>query len=199
MEDTQEEYETPQTFHLLKAMRYTVSMTERRRTMIDIPNTDPTRNPENLREIDRLIASLIIISSDNKILMGRKDPAKGGVYPDAWHIPGGGVEESESLAEAARREGLEEAGIDLTDTELSPLPTGKGETVKTLPSGERVWCNMIFNRFEARLNTPASEITLNPTDDLVELRWFGPEELADVEQIPGGREFFQEAGYIKGY
>jgi 8-oxo-dGTP pyrophosphatase MutT (NUDIX family) len=158
----------------------------------------PARNPEHLREIDRPIASVIIVSSDNKVLMGLKDPSKGGVYPDAWHIPGGGVDEGESLEEAARREGLEETGIaDLAKAELAPLASiGHGETTKTLKDGERVWCRMTFNRFEARLDKPASEIGLRPTDDLVELQWFDPDDLADVEQIPGGREFFIEAGYI---
>lgn len=174
-------------------------MTEHEQSMVDVAEAGPTRNPERLREIDRPIASLIIISSDRKILMGRKDPAKGGVYPDVWHIPGGGIEEGESLEEAARREGLEEVGIDLTDTELTPLPfpPGYDETAKTLASGEKVWLKMTFNRFEARLNRPASEIEVNPADDLEELRWFGSEELADVEQPPGGRELFQKAGYIK--
>jgi hypothetical protein len=35
-----------------------------------------------------------------------------------------------------------------------------------------------------------------PSDDLVELGWFAPDNLAEVELIPGGREFFIEAGYI---
>jgi 8-oxo-dGTP pyrophosphatase MutT (NUDIX family) len=164
------------------------------------PETDirQVRNPKNLREIDRLIASLIIISADKKLLMGRKDPTKGGVYPDVWHIPGGGIEDGESLEDAARREGFEEVGLDFNGLELTPLPfVGRGETVKTLSNGESVWCNMIFNRFEVRLAQPADEIELHPTDDLVELHWFDEEELAHAKQIPGGKEFFIEAGYIK--
>jgi len=162
------------------------------------PERDPLSNPENLREIERDIASLVIVSSDGYILMGLKDPKQGGVYPDFWHIPGGGLKPDESLEEAARREGLEETGIDLSKTTLTPLPfTGHGATVKTLKNGERVWCKMTFNRFEARLDRPAREIELHPSDDLVELRWFGPDELSDVPQVPGGKEFFTQAGYIK--
>jgi 8-oxo-dGTP pyrophosphatase MutT (NUDIX family) len=173
-------------------------MTERKQNTVDVSGAEPARNPEHLREVDRLIASLIIVSGDGKILMGRKDPTKGGVYPDAWHIPGGGVNKGESLEDAARREGQEETGIDLADAKLAPLSfIGRGETTKTLPSGERVWCSMTFNRFEARLNRPAAEVKANPTDDLIELRWFEPDELASVKQIPGGREFFIQAGYIK--
>jgi 8-oxo-dGTP pyrophosphatase MutT (NUDIX family) len=154
------------------------------------------RNPENLREIDRQIASLIVISGDNKILLGRKDPSKGGVYPDAWHIPGGGSKENESLEEAAKREGFEETGLDLTEEELVPVATGHGESTKTLTSGEKVWCNMTFNRFEVRLNAPADGIDLVAGGDLVGLRWFDSKELSDIKHIPGGKEFFIQAGYI---
>lgn len=157
----------------------------------------PVRNPENLREIDRPIASAIIISADGKILMGRKDPSKGGVYPDTWHIPGGGIDEGETIEDAARREVLEEVGIDLTDKELIPLPfEGSGETEKTLSTGEKVWVKMKFNRFEVRLESPSTEIELRPSDDLIELRWFSQDELSDIEQVPGGKEFFIQAGYI---
>lgn len=156
-----------------------------------------SHNPDSLRGIDRPIASVVIISADNKILMGRKDPTKGGVYPDTWHIPGGGIDEGESLEQAARREALEEVGIDLVDMPLAPLPfIGRGESPKTLPSGEKVWCKMTFNRFEARLPQAAQDIKIEPSDDLVELRWFDEDELAHVELVPGGYEFFVEAGYI---
>jgi 8-oxo-dGTP pyrophosphatase MutT (NUDIX family) len=161
------------------------------------PQARSERNPEHLREINRSIASLMILSGDGKLLMGRKDPKKGGVYPNVWHIPGGGINEGESPVDAARREGLEEVGIDFTDVELVPIPyVGHDETVKSLPSGEKVWVKMTFHRFGAQLDKPAAEIALRPNSDLVELRWFGPGELAEVEQIPGGKEFFIQAGYI---
>jgi hypothetical protein len=55
---------------------------------------------------------------------------------------------------------------------------------------------MEFNRFEVYLDKSSDEVALKPTDDLVELRWFDKRDLAYVKQIPGGREFFQERGYI---
>lgn len=131
--------------------------------------------------------------------MGHKDSGEGGVYPNAWHIPGGGTEDGETLEQAARREASQEVhGIDFaaaTFTYLSKL-VGHGATEKTLKTGERVWCEMEFNRFEIRLPIDAADTTPEPGDDLVELRWFSREELATVEQIPGGREFFAAAGYL---
>ncbi len=155
-----------------------------------------TENPDNLREISRQIASLVVISQDSKILLGRKDSARGGVYPNAWHIPGGGVDRGESLETAAKRETHEETGLDLSNIVLTPLATGYGQSPKTLSTGERVWCNMTFNRFEARLAQPAADINLTPGDDLIELRWFTGNDLQTVPLIPGGRQFFVEAGYM---
>jgi len=157
----------------------------------------PTPNPNLLREIHREIASVVIISSDSKILMGRTHA--GGVYPDVWHIPGGGVDPGETLAEAAKREALEEVGLHLPVDALKQLPqVGHGATEKTLKSGERVWAIMTFNRFECRLPQTSDELStkMQAGDDMTNLHWFTREELETAEQIPGGREFFKEAGYF---
>ena len=157
-------------------------------------------NPNNLRVIDREIASAIVISSDDKVLMGRKDPSKGGVYADAWHIPGGGVDEGELLEDALRRELSEEViGLDLTNARIKRLDLpGGGETEKILATGERVWVRMNFNRFEVRMPQTADKLLheIKAGDELVELRFFTRDELNDVEQIPGGREAFRELGYM---
>ena len=43
----------------------------------------------------------------------------------------------------------------------------------------------------------AKDLAVKPNDDLVQLRWFDERELEDVALVPGGREFFIQAGYIK--
>lgn len=153
-----------------------------------------------MREINRVIVSALIFSKDHKLLMGKKDPAKGGVYSDCWHLPGGGVDEGETLEQALQREVLEETGIDISSYKIAQLPfIGSGIAEKTLQkTGEKVLCKMEFNRFEVHIdNKNADEIGLRPTDDLVEIKWFSAEELPNVKQIPGGKEFFRQAGYIK--
>jgi len=152
----------------------------------------------DMREINRKIASAIIFSKDGKVLMGLKDPKKGGVYSDCWHIPGGGIDEHESILEALDREVKEEVGIDISDADVKQIPEkGSGTSERRLESGERVIAHMEFNRFEVRLDKNADEIKLSLDDDLVETKWFTPTELRDVKQIPGGKEFFQKMGYIK--
>ena len=152
-----------------------------------------------MRTIQRTIASALIFSKDGKLLMGKKDPAKGGVYPDCWHIPGGGIDEGESLRNGVIREVREEVGLDISNNAIEPIPfVDSGTTEKTLGDGEKVLCEMEFNRFKITISDKnADEITLNPSDDLVEMRWFSLDELADIKQVPSGRELFQRLGYIK--
>ena len=151
-----------------------------------------------MREIERTIVSALIFSKDDKLLMGKKDPSKGGVYPDCWHIPGGGVDEGETLEQALQREIKEEVGIDISSYNSALIPgKGSGIAEKTLSSGEKVLCKMEFNRFRVDINDKlASEINVDPNDDLIEIRWFSLEELPNVKQIPGGKEFFQKIGLI---
>lgn len=152
-----------------------------------------------MREIQRKIVSALILSKDYKLLMGKKDPAKGGVYSDCWHIPGGGIDDGETSEQALKREVLEETGIDISPYKIILIPIiGSGLAEKTLKTGEKVLCRMEFNRFEVNItDKKAEEIKLYPTDDLVEMRWFGMEELPKIKHIPGGQEFLAQAGYIK--
>lgn len=151
-----------------------------------------------MRQIERTIVSAILISKDNKILMGRKDPDKGGVYPDCWHIPGGGVDGGESFEHALQREVKEEIGFDISPYKPVLIPIKHvGVSEKILGSGERVICNMDFNTYRIEISDKdANEIELYLSDDLVEAKWFGMDELPSVKQIPGGKEFFQEIGLI---
>ena len=154
-----------------------------------------------MREINRVIVSALIFSKDEKLLMGKKDPAKGGVYSGCWHIPGGGVDEGETFEQTLKREVMEEVGIDISSYSAKRiLIPNSGTSEKTLKTGERVLCHMDFNYFEVHIDDKnADEIELHPTDDLVEVKWFSKKELTGVKQIPGGKEFFQQAGYMEKY
>lgn len=151
-----------------------------------------------MREIGRTIVSAIIFSRDGKVLMGRKDPAKGGVYAECWHIPGGGIDQGETMEQALVREVMEETGLDISKERILPLkPIGTGSSEKTLAeTGEKVFCHMTFHRFVIRLDQDAAKIAISGNGEFVETRWFNRDELSATKQISGGREFFVEMGYM---
>jgi 8-oxo-dGTP diphosphatase len=65
----------------------------------------PYRNP--IPTVD-----VILTVGDEVVLIERKNP------PHGWALPGGFVDEGETLAAAARREALEETGLEVELTEL---------------------------------------------------------------------------------
>jgi len=146
----------------------------------------------------RSIVSAYILSADDLLLMGRQDPSRGGTWPNAWRIPGGGKKEGETLRQAMVREGGEEVvGLDFSDHELTHLPiSAEGASIKTLESGEVVWQAMIFHHFAVRLGGPAADYDLSPGGDLRELGWLNREERAAAEQIPMGKALMSKAGLI---
>lgn len=56
----------------------------------------------------RIAARLIVLDADNRILLFRYIDANGRSF---WATPGGGVEPGETTEQAARREALEELGL----------------------------------------------------------------------------------------
>lgn len=159
---------------------------------------------KSLRVVKRTIVSAYILSSDDFLLMGRQDPARGGVFPNAWRIPGGGVRVDhnnhplESLTEAMIREGNEEVtGLNLVAEMIKPLELAKTiGAEKTLQTGEVVWREMDLRHFEVGLDKPAAQYLFSPSSDLVELRWVDRAERETIELIPGGRELMHAGGYL---
>lgn len=153
-----------------------------------------------MRTIKRDIVSSLIYSKDNKLLMGMKDPKAGGVYPDCWHIPGGGIEEGESKEQAVAREVKEEVGIDISPYRIEFVTDeDKGTAEKTLKdSGEKVLVEMQFYVYKIVLSDMNSEdVKLSLEDDLSDARWFDISELSTVKLTPPSEKYFKKIGYIK--
>lgn len=151
-----------------------------------------------MRTIEREIVSGLIFSKDGRLLMGMKDPAHGGVYPDCWHIPGGGVESGEAKEQALHREILEETDIDISNAKVELADDqGSGQTEKTLKkTGERVLCSMKFNVYRIDLSTNAQETPLNPSDDLPTLEWVDVGKLNQYKLTPPSTSLFTRLGLI---
>jgi 8-oxo-dGTP pyrophosphatase MutT (NUDIX family) len=151
-----------------------------------------------MRTITRDIVAILIFSRDGKLLQGKKDPVHGGVYADCWHIPGGGVEDGEDYIPAVIREAKEEVGVLLRPDQIALVDDrGAGESEKVLKeTGERVLCQMKFFVYKAVLNSNAVEVPVILSDDLVEYRWFGKEELKKAKLTPPSVALFTRLGYL---
>ncbi|MDQ2091708.1 NUDIX domain-containing protein [Marimonas arenosa] len=66
-------------------------------------------------------ATVLARDSAGRVLMQLRDDRANVVAPGQWCFFGGAVEPGETLETAARREFLEETGIDIADAPLEPL------------------------------------------------------------------------------
>jgi 8-oxo-dGTP pyrophosphatase MutT (NUDIX family) len=139
--------------------------------------------------------SAYILSSDGKVLFGRKDPAKGGVYADCWHTPGGGIEDGETREQAVVREVREETGLDITDAKFDLMvDRDHGESVKKEPGKLDVLMKMTFTVYRVRLPADSSSVALLPGDDLVDLTWLAVDELPSLQLTPPAVAYIAEHG-----
>lgn len=102
------------------------------------------------------------------LLIKRRDPPSAG----RWTLPGGRVEAGEALRDAARREAIEETGLDLEIGEL----VGTAE-IDAPPE------RFLVNDFLARRRDGANVPT--PGDDALEARFVPLEEVLDLDLVDG--------------
>ncbi len=147
---------------------------------------------------ERDIVAAMIFSKDGKLFLGKKDPTKGGVYKDCWHIPGGGIEQGETNEQAFVREIKEETGIDATDLKLVLIDdegTGQSEKVDE-KTGEMYLVKMKFFVYKIELETNADETIVSLDDDLAEYQWIELSKLNSVKLTPPGLKLFTKLGYL---
>lgn len=150
-----------------------------------------------MKQIQRDIVSALLISKDNKLFQGRKDPTKGGVYNDCWHIPGGGIDEGEDKLTALQREILEETGVNISQYNIELIDDiGKGESIKT-NNNEQVLCKMSFYVYKVILHDKnAHEIQISLDDDLVEYQWTDIANIGSIKLTPPSIELFTRLGWL---
>jgi 8-oxo-dGTP pyrophosphatase MutT (NUDIX family) len=151
-----------------------------------------------VRTIERDIASAIIISSDQKILLGRKDPTTGAVYADgSWLIPGGGIEPGESSLEAMRREVMEETSLDVSAYQTVLVEDkATSQAKKTLDTGEKVVVKMKFFTYRVDINALAAAIPTHPSDELPTLEWVAMADLGNHKLPSPSMELFIKLGIL---
>lgn len=149
-----------------------------------------------VRTIHRDIVGVFIFSSDRCLLLGKS--RKGGVYKDSWVVPGGGIEEGETKLEAARRETLEEVGIDISSFEIKPLDTVlSGESEKVLREmGEKVLVKMTFYNFVVNADKPSHDINISCNDDIIDAKWHSVKDLTKLKMSPPTIKTLQHLGLL---
>lgn len=151
-----------------------------------------------MKTIHRDIVSALIVSKDGKIFQGTKNPARGGVYADCWHLPGGGVDAGETKEAALVREIKEETGIHISPRGFELIDNlGRGEAEKILESGEKVLCRMSFFVYKVAVaDKTAEEIEVTLNDDLEKYVWTDIQDLKNRKLTPPSKELFARLGYI---
>lgn len=148
-----------------------------------------------MREIYRDIVCALIISADQKVLMGKKDRSSGGVYPDCWQIPGGGVEEHEEKITALRRELQEEVGLNLSGYPVVLLSDDdSARAPKKLANGEEVICFMNFFVYRVPIPASAAEISLKKGPEFAEIAWYTRDQIERLTLVPAGVRLFEKYG-----
>lgn len=148
-----------------------------------------------MRTIHRRIVAAVVLSADQKLLMGKQRP--GGVYMDVWHIPGGGIDGDETPEQALQRELREEVGLDINQDQMELLDDlGHGRAQKTLKNGEQVQVEMDFLVYRVQLPELAVQVPVQLNDDLVEFTWADLKQLAEYPLTPPSQVLFKRLGWI---
>jgi len=151
-----------------------------------------------MRTIEREIVAAMIYSKDSKLLLGKKNPDSGGVYIDCWHIPGGGIDNGEDRLSAIQREIKEETGIDASVYRAELIDDkGRGESEKTLKTGEKINCKMKFLVYRVDIaDKNSEEIELDLADDLEKAIWVEKYELKTLKLTPPSVTLFKRLKLI---
>ena len=130
------------------------------------------------------IVVVALIEKDGKILMGNK--AKDvGPYPNTWRLPGGGVEEGESLEEAMKREIKEETTLETVS--LKKIAVQEDNE----PNKDGEMTHYTFHQF--RVKVIGTEET---TEEFPDLIWVPKAELNNVSLSRPSITLFKKLGYM---
>lgn len=137
--------------------------------------------------IPNVEASGCCIIHDDKILLLKRHPQK--PQGNTWGVPGGKMEQGESIRDCAIREIHEEAGVDIDDETLTFL----GSLYCTVSNEDEPF-NFIFHLYKITFDIlPTLNIGLS---EHLEAGWFTLDEAYALPLINGGKEvldYFSES------
>lgn len=134
-----------------------------------------------------IVASSALIEKDGKILLVKR---RFKPHPGWWALPGGIVEHGETVEETAIREIKEETGLNI---EIVKLLGVYDLIIKDEASGkiEKQYAIICF------ICKCRGEEKLKPNYEVLDVKWFDPEEVEKLQLVPTTRKALKDAGYIK--
>lgn len=153
---------------------------------------------------DRYIVTGIVQHGD-MVVVGKK--AKGqSPYPDVWHTPGGGIENTDLAKELyekgdfdneyfhteLQREIREELNIEITN--IRNIVPGARTTPRQGDAQNKSGEQTHYYFLEYFCDYVGGE--LEPGDDLAEVRWVHKEDLTNIQLTPPSLEMYKELGWI---
>lgn len=143
----------------------------------------PELPADGLPVVERDCVRVVVRDAAGLVLLFRtQDPT----YPELgtwWELPGGGLEEGESHADAAARELLEETGIRVDPARVG-APTWRRDATYRYRGERRLQHERVL---EARLTVPGPAVDGSgrvgyEDEDYVDYRWWPVEEIIDSRE-----------------
>lgn len=132
-----------------------------------------------------------VIQNDGEFLLC-KMAADRGVFPGQWALPGGGMESSETMETALRREIMEELGDKLLITDIKPWAFRDDIRTKTYPDGTNEDIYMIYLIFDCV--SANRDITFN--EEFQEIIWVPKDAIKNMDLNEATRITFTQKGLI---
>jgi 8-oxo-dGTP pyrophosphatase MutT (NUDIX family) len=128
--------------------------------------------------------SVLIWDDDGRLLLMQEAQTR------RWQTIGGMVDPDESPWDAGRREALEETGLHVRLDRLRAALGGPGYRVH-YPNGDL--CSYVASVFDATVEH--GELTTDD-DEVMDLRWFEPERITELDLDPLSRHLLTDTGVI---
>ena len=133
-----------------------------------------------------IVASSALVEKNGKILLVKR---RFQPHPGWWALPGGIVEYGETVEETAIREIKEETGVDI---EIKKLLGVYDLIIRDEISGkiEKQYAIVCF------ICECKDEGKIKPNYEVLDAKWFNPEEAKKLQLVPTTRKALEDAGYI---
>ncbi|WP_203829867.1 NUDIX domain-containing protein [Actinoplanes palleronii] len=134
-----------------------------------------------------LLPSVAVIVVDER---GRLMLVRHAGHQEGWAVPGGGVDVGETPARAAVREIREETGVEIGGLRLLDVLGGADFEV-TYPNGDQVAYVTTVYQADVAGGTPTPD-----QEEISELGWFTPAQLAGLDLNRFARALLQATGHL---